>query len=86
MMEYKLTNRFRNVEDYISGLQKRICKGLEEADGTLFTYDKWDREEGGGGITGILQNGKLIEKGAVNISSVHGLLPDEAAAALKDCH
>lgn len=83
MMEYKLTDRFKNAENYISRLQNIICKSLEEADGKFFSSDKWERKEGGGGITRIIQNGKLFEKGAVNISSVYGLLPEEAAAPLK---
>jgi coproporphyrinogen III oxidase len=35
----------------------------------------WERPEGGGGISCIISEGNVIEKGGVNISSVHGELP-----------
>lgn len=54
-------------------LQDRICKNLETIDGkSHFIEDKWDRTEGGGGRTRIIQNGGVIEKGGVAFSSVHG--------------
>lgn len=54
-------------------LQDRICKALEEIDGkSLFLEDLWDREEGGGGRTRIIQQGNIIEKGGVAFSKVHG--------------
>uniref|UniRef100_UPI0013D98031 coproporphyrinogen III oxidase n=1 Tax=Serratia marcescens TaxID=615 RepID=UPI0013D98031 len=43
--------------DYIHSLQDRICKGLEEADGSaVFKEDQWEREEGGGGKTRIIND------------------------------
>jgi|TARA_Y100000385_G_scaffold253638_1_gene277921 coproporphyrinogen III oxidase len=57
----------------MKGLQNRICKQLEELDGgSVFVQDLWSRADGGGGRTRILQDGKLIEKGGVNFSEVHG--------------
>lgn len=54
-------------------LQDRICKNLELVDGkSLFLEDQWDREEGGGGRTRIIQDGDVIEKGGVAFSQVHG--------------
>ncbi len=35
-----------------------------------------DRPEGGGGRTRVIENGAVFEKGGVNISAVHGKLPD----------
>jgi coproporphyrinogen III oxidase len=62
---------------YIQNLQDRICKGLEETDGsTKFREDIWERPEGGGGRTRVIENGAVFEKGGVNISAVHGKLPD----------
>jgi coproporphyrinogen III oxidase len=62
---------------YIQNLQDQICKGLEDADGTSkFREDIWDRPEGGGGRTRVIENGSIFEKGGVNISAVHGKLPD----------
>jgi coproporphyrinogen III oxidase len=62
---------------YIQTLQDQICKGLEEIDGVAqFREDLWDRPEGGGGRTRVIENGNVFEKGGVNISAVHGKLPD----------
>ena len=62
---------------YIQNLQDQICKGLEDIDGsTKFREDIWERPEGGGGRTRVIENGKVFEKGGVNISAVHGKLPD----------
>lgn len=62
---------------YIQQLQDRITTGLEQIDGkATFREDLWDRPEGGGGRTRVLENGAVFEKGGVNISAVHGKLPD----------
>jgi coproporphyrinogen III oxidase len=62
---------------YIQTLQNQICKGLEDIDGgTKFREDLWERPEGGGGRTRVIENGNVFEKGGVNISAVHGKLPD----------
>jgi len=66
---------------YIQNLQDQICKGLETADGQAkFREDLWDRPEGGGGRTRVIENGAAIEKGGVNISAVHGKLPEAMQA------
>ena len=61
---------------YIQDLQDTITSKLEEVD-TLakFKEDLWERPEGGGGRTRVIQNGAVFEKGGVNISAVHGELP-----------
>ena len=62
---------------YIQNLQNQICKGLEDSDGVAkFREDLWERPEGGGGRTRVIENGNVFEKGGVNISAVHGKLPD----------
>jgi len=62
---------------YIHQLQDTICKKLEEVDGkATFQEDLWDRPEGGGGRTRVIENGNVFEKGGVNISAVHGVLPE----------
>ena len=62
---------------YIQQLQDQICKGLEAVDGkSKFVEDLWQRPEGGGGRTRVIENGNVFEKGGVNISAVHGKLPD----------
>lgn len=62
---------------YIHQLQDTICKKLEAIDGkATFQEDLWDRPEGGGGRTRVIENGNVFEKGGVNISAVHGVLPE----------
>ena len=62
---------------YIQDLQNTITAGLEAIDGEAkFEEDIWVRPEGGGGRTRVIQNGNVFEKGGVNISGVHGKLPD----------
>ncbi len=62
---------------YIHQLQDSIVSGLEAIDGMAkFREDIWQRPEGGGGRTRVIENGKVFEKGGVNISAVHGKLPD----------
>jgi coproporphyrinogen III oxidase len=61
---------------YIQNLQDAIVAGLEKADGQAkFKEDIWERPEGGGGRTRVIENGQVFEKGGVNISAVHGPLP-----------
>jgi len=51
--------------------------GLEAVDGQAkFREDLWQRPEGGGGRTRVIENGAVFEKGGVNISAVHGKLPE----------
>jgi coproporphyrinogen III oxidase len=71
-------------EAHIFDLQNRICEGLEQSDSKgKFVEDQWQRKGGGGGKTRILNNGKVIEKGGVNVSVVHGELPDLLKKNLK---
>ena len=62
---------------YIEDLQNTITSKLEEVDGLgKFKEDIWEREEGGGGRTRVIENGAVFEKGGVNISAVYGELPE----------
>lgn len=62
--------------NYIQNLQNTITSKLEEIDGkATFREDLWERPEGGGGKTRVIENGAVFEKGGVNISAVHGPLP-----------
>ena len=71
------------VKDYLLELQDRICEELAEEDGSAtFREDSWDREQGGGGRSSVLETGAVIEKGGVNFSHVFGnQLPPSATAA-----
>jgi coproporphyrinogen III oxidase len=69
------------VRSYLLGLQDSICAALENADGGKFKEDAWSRPEGGGGLTRVLQGGKVFEKAGVAFSHVKGLaLPPSATA------
>jgi coproporphyrinogen III oxidase len=69
-----MKNKFYN---YIQTLQDVITSKLEIVDGQAkFKEDIWDRPEGGGGRSRIIENGSVFEKGGVNISAVHGKLPE----------
>ncbi|XP_050316035.1 oxygen-dependent coproporphyrinogen-III oxidase isoform X2 [Anthonomus grandis grandis] len=71
------------MELMIMKVQSEFCKALEEEDNTKFIVDRWERQEGGGGITCVLQNGKVFEKAGVNISVVKGELPPSAVAQMR---
>ncbi len=65
------------ITNWLKELQKDICKQLEIADGTQnFVTETWERKEGGGGITKVIKEGSVIEKGGVNFSAVYGVAPD----------
>jgi coproporphyrinogen III oxidase len=69
---------------FIQNLQNNITQALEEIDGkTKFKEDIWQRDEGGGGQSRVIENGDVIEKGGVNISAVHGPLPKSMQAYFK---
>jgi len=68
-----------DVKHYLLDLQDRLCSAFEGSDGQArFHEDAWDRPEGGGGRTRVIQDGAVFEKGGVNFSHVHG---DELPAA-----
>lgn len=73
-MNYTMKDKFYQ---YIQDLQDTITSKLESIDGKAsFQQDLWERPEGGGGRTRVIQNGNVFEKGGVNISAVHGKLPE----------
>lgn len=72
------------MKRFVEALQIRIIKRLETADEDVSVQvDQWDREEGGGGITAVLEEGTLFEKAGVNTSAVHGPLPSRMAEVLE---
>ncbi|MBZ0142092.1 MAG: oxygen-dependent coproporphyrinogen oxidase [Rhodocyclaceae bacterium] len=67
---------------YFRGLQRRIVDALAAFDGQPFLTDSWDRPEGGGGLTRLVEEGGFFERGGVNFSHVTGnRLPPSASAA-----
>ncbi|CAF3409340.1 unnamed protein product [Rotaria socialis] len=76
------------MEVFILKLQKQICHSLEQCEAkqnsdVRFKVDRWIREEGGGGITCVMQDGAVFEKAGVNISVVHGKLPVQAVEQMR---
>ncbi len=69
------------VKTYLLDLQARIVAALEAADGLPFRTDSWERPEGGGGISRLIEEGNVLERGGVNFSHVLGSqLPPSASA------
>jgi coproporphyrinogen III oxidase len=66
---------------YFTGLQDAIVAALEDLDGGTFRRDAWSRPEGGGGVSRLIEDGALFERGGVNFSLVMGAsLPPSASA------
>jgi coproporphyrinogen III oxidase len=69
------------ARDYFTGLQDRIVRRLEVIDGRPFRRDGWQRPEGGGGTSCLIEEGNVLERGGVNFSHVRGdRLPPSATA------
>ncbi|WP_349743421.1 oxygen-dependent coproporphyrinogen oxidase [Roseateles cavernae] len=71
------------VREYLLGLQQTIVSSFEAADGQPFLSDGWEREPGGrlegDGLTQLIENGALLERGGCNFSHVRGrVLPPSA--------
>ncbi|CAJ1060653.1 oxygen-dependent coproporphyrinogen-III oxidase%2C mitochondrial [Xyrichtys novacula] len=71
------------MEMLIMETQADFCKALQEVDGGKFKVDRWQRKEGGGGISCVMQDGKVFEKAGVNVSVVFGYLTEEAAKQMR---
>jgi coproporphyrinogen III oxidase len=70
------------VKAYYVGLQSRIVSALEALDGKAFRRDGWERPEGGGGLSCLVEEGALFERAGVNFSHVMGgRLPPSASAS-----
>lgn len=73
-----------HIETEFKKIQAHICQQLEQADGkSTFKTDSWIRPEGGGGVSKIITDGNVLEKGGVNFSAVHGDTPDNILNALR---
>lgn len=72
-----------SVKSFLLSLQDSICSELEQVDaGKKFVEDRWDRPQGGFGVTRVLDNGTVFEKAGVNFSHVYGdNLPPSASAS-----
>jgi coproporphyrinogen III oxidase len=71
-----------SVRDFLTDLQDWIVAKLEAEDGQAFRRDTWERAEGGGGTSCLIEEGGLFERGGVNFSHVTGnALPPSASAS-----
>lgn len=70
------------VRRFLLDLQQRIVGELETVDGQAFATDEWQREEGGGGLSRVIENGGVFERGGVLFSHVFGeSIPPSASAS-----
>ena len=71
------------MERIIMGLQGELCRALQGVEKEQqFRVDRWTREEGGGGVTCVVQDGAVFEKAGVGVSVVHGMIPPTAVAQM----
>ena len=71
------------VRQYLQELQKNIISMAYEYDNKNFYEDSWSRDEGGGGITCVLQDGSCFDKVGVNFSDISGDQLPEAATNIR---
>ena len=70
------------VKEFLLALQQTIVARMEQIDGSQFRRDEWQRPGGGGGLSCVIENGAVLERGGVNFSHVHGDgLPPSASAS-----
>ena len=70
------------VRKFLTELQALIVERIEQIDGRSFRRDAWQRPEGGGGISCVMEEGNVLERGGVNFSHVFGdKLPPSASAS-----
>jgi len=72
------------MEAMIMRIQAVVIQRLQQEEyAGKFAVDRWERDEGGGGITCVLQDGTVFEKAGVNISVVSGVLPPAAVQQMR---
>ena len=68
------------VREYLVELQELIVERIEQVDGQRFRRDSWNKPEGGG-LSCILEEGNVLERGGVAFSHVKGdSMPASATA------
>jgi coproporphyrinogen III oxidase len=69
------------VKEFLLELQALIVERLEQVEEGRFRKDEWQRPEGGGGISRVIEDSRILERGGVNFSHVFGdNLPPSASA------
>ena len=73
--------RIAEVRDFLLGLQQNIGDRLQALDTGEFRAESWERPAGGGGISRVIEDGSVFERGGVLFSHVTGKsLPATASA------
>ena len=67
----------QQMSDMVRHAQETIVSGLQKFEDHPFKTDLWERPGGGGGITKIIEDGSLFEKGGVNTSEVQGTITEK---------
>ncbi len=67
------------VKKYFTNIQHSIVSTIELIDGKNFLHDTWQRKEGGGGTTCIMENGNIFERAGIGFSNVIGSKLPKAA-------
>lgn len=65
-------DRIPELEHYFKSLQENILAGLGAIEPKPFSLEPWDFPDGGGGRSAFLEEGDVIEAGAVHFSHVEG--------------
>lgn len=69
MKKEEINLQIAAVKAYLLKLQESICTALAEEDGqSKFSEDSWCQKSLGYGVTRVMTNGAVIEKGGVNFS------------------
>jgi coproporphyrinogen III oxidase len=64
---------FDKIKTYLQHKQRQLCLALEQTDGgAKFFRDNWQRQQGGGGISCVLSDGRVFEKAGINYSYIYG--------------
>lgn len=59
------------MELFVTHLQFLVVRGFEQyEDGKKFFVDRWHRKEGGGGITTVLHDGRLVNNFMLELLNV----------------
>jgi coproporphyrinogen III oxidase len=77
----------QSVREFLLGLQRNIVERFEQIDGRAFLADTWEKPPGsplgGGGLTRLIEEGNLLERGGVGFSHVVGERLPPSATALR---
>ena len=71
-MDFNASPHGKRTADALRTLQDELCASLGEEDGRQFGRDPWDRAEGGGGLSRVIEEGGVFEKGGVLFSAING--------------